>query len=111
MRFHKAMCIALLAGGLVFAGQGTTPKPDRIEERAANVDGVYGTIKKVTLGKEIVIAVDNAPDKTYNLADPKQAVSVAEGLAIGDKVKVVESRKKDGKTIQIVRDVRDRQQK
>ena len=79
---------ALLLGSAVFAGaqesQRPTPQPGAIDTKAAeknkNTDAVYGRIKTVTSGDKIVIAVDNAPDKTYNLRDSKVTVRVAEGL-------------------------------
>lgn len=66
----------------------------------------YGRIKDVKAGQKIVIAIDGAPDKTYNLADAQKAIKVAEDLAVGDPVKVVESGKKGAKSVQIVRDIR-----
>src|SRR5262245_40763055 len=65
---------------------------------------VYGRIKELKGGQKIVIQVDNALDKTYNLADKNRSIKIAEDLAIGDPVKVMES--KETKDVQIVRDVR-----
>ena len=104
---------ALMLSGAVFAGaqdaQSPTPQPDKIDTKAVdsnkNTDAVYGRIKNVTTGQKIVIEVDKGRDKTYNLADPKVAVRVAEGLAVGDPVKVLESKTKGNRAVDIVRNV------
>ena len=103
----------LILGSAVFAGaqesQRPTPQPGAIDTKAAeknkNTDAVYGRIKTVTTGDKIVIAVDNAPDKTYNLRDPKVTVRVAEGLEAGAPVKVLESEVKGNRSVDIVRNV------
>src|SRR4051794_14955656 len=111
MRIYPALSSLALAAGLC-AGQqaqtsNPTPKPDQVAAQAANDAGaVYGTIKDVKAGQKIVIDVDKGKDRTYNLASTRTGVTVAEGLAVGDKVKIVESGKKGSKTVQIVRDVR-----
>jgi hypothetical protein len=87
------------------------PHPDEVlkvaTEKNENVDLVYGRIKELKGGQKIVIEIDNAPDKTYNLADKDRTIKVAESLAIGDFVKIMES--KEGKGVQIVRDVKAEQ--
>ena len=101
----------LMLGSAVFAGaqesQRPTPKPGEVDTKAAeknkNTDAVYGRIKTVTTGDKIVIAVDNAPDKTYSLRDPKVTVRVAEGLAVGAPVKVLEAEVKGNRSVDIVR--------
>lgn len=109
--------IAMIAGLILTSGfvvtaqetQNPTPRPDQIDttrpEKATEVEAVHGKIKEVRAGEKIVIDVDNAPDKTYNLADEKRTVRVAEGLAIGDPVKVLESDVEGNKAVEIVRDV------
>jgi hypothetical protein len=99
------MAAAVLATGLCFAQQGPPPQPAQVAAEAANVKGVTGTIKEVKDKDKIVISVDKGKDRTISLADPKMKVDVAEGLAVGDKVKIIESGKKNSKTVQIVRDV------
>jgi hypothetical protein len=102
-----------MLSGAVFAGaqeaQNPTPQPDKIDTKAVdsnkNTDAVYGRIKNVTTGQKIVIDVDKGRDKTYNLADPKVTVRVAEGLAVGDPVKVLESKTKGNRAVDIVRNV------
>lgn len=108
MKLSQTICAAVLATALVFAQQGPTPQPGQVEAQAANVQGVYGKIKDVKEGDKIVVDVENGKDRSYSLAtDPKTTVSVAEGLAIGDKVKIIESKQKGRKSVQIVRDVRE----
>jgi hypothetical protein len=80
---------------------------DQTQSRSRKESGAtYGKIKEVKAGDKIVIAIDGAPDKTYSLADAKRTITVAEGLAIGDPVKVLETDNKDAKSVQIVRDAR-----
>jgi hypothetical protein len=111
---HQVFTVSLLAAGLCIGQQqGQTPNPtptpqEVTAEAAQNNDGaVFGTIKDVKAGQKIVVDVDKGRDRTYNLADPKRTVTLAEGLAVGDKVKIIESGKKDNKSVQIVRDVRN----
>jgi hypothetical protein len=101
----------LIASSLAAPAQQTKspdPKPDEVlkaaTEKSDDVELVYGRIKELKGGQRIVIQVDNAPDKTYNLADKDRTITVADALAIGDRVKVLES--KETKGVQIVRDVK-----
>jgi hypothetical protein len=114
MRIHQAFAASVLAAGLCIAQQqgqtsNPTPTPHGVAAEAAqNDDGaIFGTIKDVKAGQKIVIDVEKGRDRTYDLADPKRTVTVAEGLATGDKVKIIESGRKDNKSVQIVRDVRN----
>jgi hypothetical protein len=115
MRISQALAASIVTVGLCVAQQGqqgqasnSTPTPEQVTAQAANSDdgAVFGTIKDVKAGQKIVVDVDKGRDRTYNLADAKMTVTVADGLAVGDKVKVIESGKKDSKTVQIVRDIR-----
>jgi hypothetical protein len=54
-------------------------------------------------GGRIVIDVDNAIDKSFELADNDPRVNVAAGLKVGDPVKVTEREVNDKKTVQIVK--------
>jgi hypothetical protein len=108
MRIHQALCVAVLAAGFCSGQQNPTPQPDQVAAAAANDAGaVYGTIKDVKAGQKIVIDVEKGKDRTYNLASPRTAVTVSDDLAVGDKVKILESGKKGSKTVQIVRDIRN----
>jgi hypothetical protein len=91
--------------------QQPTPKPGQIdstrpEKANDDTEAVYGRIKDVKAGERIVVQVNNAPDKTYNLNDAKKTVRLAEGLAVGDRVKVLESEVKGNHSVQIERDTR-----
>jgi hypothetical protein len=107
MRIHQAILAAAATVGLCLAQQAPTPRPDEVKQDAANVKGVFGAIKDIKKGNKVVISVDNGKDRTYSLTDAKVTVSLAEDLAVGDKVKVIESATRGGKSVQIVRDVRD----
>ena len=106
-----ALMSLLVAGSLSIPAQqakSPNPQPDEVlsakTEKSADVNLVYGRIKDLKGGEKIVIQVDNAPDKTYNLADKDKTITVADALAVGDRVKVMES--KETKGVQIVRDVK-----
>jgi hypothetical protein len=62
-----------------------SPRADR-----ADHDATYGRVKEFTAGQKIVIDVDNAPDKTYDLSDKNTAFKLEKGLKVGDPVKVTE---------------------
>ena len=110
---HFQLLSALVLSSAVFLGaqeaQSPTPTPDKIDTKAVdenkNTDAIYGKIKNVTTGQKIVIDVDKGRDKTYNLADPKVTIRVAEGLAVGDSVKVLENKTKGNRSVDIVRNV------
>lgn len=106
-----ALLTVLLAGSLAAPAQQSKspgPQPDEVlkagTEKSADVEIVYGRIKELKGGQKIVVQIDNAVDKTYNLADKDRTITVAEALSIGDRVKVLES--KESKGVQIVRDVK-----
>lgn len=109
---HVALLSALILANTFVAGaqepQGPTPTPGQIDTKAVdeadkNTDVVYGTIKNITGGQKIVIDVDKGRDKTYSLADKKALVRVADGLVVGDPVKVLEAKVKGNRTVDIVR--------
>jgi hypothetical protein len=111
MRILPGIAACFLAGMLSAAPQDTqkpTPHPDKLDEsaerKAQESGAIFGKIKGIEAGQKIVIEVDKGKDRTYNLADPKRSVNVAEDLAVGDRVKVLES---ENKSVQIVRAVTD----
>ena len=53
-------------------------------------DVTYGRVKEFTAGQKIVIDVDNAPDKDYDLTDKNTAFKLQKGLKVGDPVKITE---------------------
>jgi hypothetical protein len=98
--FYKFRCSLAL---LVLTGCGLMAQtPETRAERAAentkarakaaasDKDVTYGRIKELTPGQKVVINVDNAPDKSFDLSDKDVAVKLAKGLKVGDPVKVQE---------------------
>jgi hypothetical protein len=108
-RVLAVLALALTAS-LSAPAQQATPTPAQPEPPSAeqpdtsskDINVIYGRIKEVKAGQKIVIQVDNARDKTYNLADKERAIKISDDLAIGDPVKVLEA--KGTKAVHIVRD-------
>lgn len=86
--------------------QSPTPQPGRTERSREDADATYGRIKEITRGQKIVIHVENALDKSYDLKDEDTVVRISDDLAVGDPVKVTESEEDGKKSVQIVRDTR-----
>jgi hypothetical protein len=91
--------ILLLSCGTAVFGQTPAHKDHTDETKsakahakaaAADTDATYGRIKELTAGQKVVIDVDNAPDKEFELASKDVAVKMGKGLKVGDPVKVVE---------------------
>jgi hypothetical protein len=87
----------LLTSGSALLAQ--TPKADtdhsanakaKTKEAVSNQAETHGRIKELTAGQKIVINVDNAPDKTFELNDKDVTVKLAKGLKVGDPVAVNE---------------------
>lgn len=72
-------------------------------ERAVTGDPTYGRVKEFSAGKKLVIDINNAPDKSYDLAKETNVV-VAPGLKVGDPVKISESEVAGKKTVNIAMD-------
>ena len=97
----------LILGASALFAQVTTPAAERehtgtktkakVKAAAADVDASYGRIKELTAGQKVVIDIDNAVDKTFDLSDKALSVKLAKGLKVGDPVKVNE-REVAGKT-------------
>jgi hypothetical protein len=64
---------------------------------------MLGKVQSIKPGREITIIVDDGGNKTYNLADTKRSTTVAEDLAVGDRVLLLESKEEIG-PVRIVRD-------
>lgn len=62
----------------------------RAKAAVTDHDVTYGRIKELTAGQKVVINVDNAPDKTFELDDKDLAVKLGKGLKVGDPVKIQE---------------------
>ncbi len=65
-------------------------------------DVTYGRIKELTPGQKVVIDVDNAVDKSYDLTDKDTRVNLAANLKVGDPVKITERHVNGHKSVQIV---------
>ena len=63
----------------------------------------YGRIKEFNVAQKVVIDVDDAIDKTFNLAGRDSVVNMAAGLKVGDPVMVTERDVNGKKTVQIVK--------
>jgi hypothetical protein len=113
MRKHlntALLCGLLLGGTAALSAQApqnspeTTPRantPQQSAERTTtDKDATYGRVKEFTAGQKLVIDVDNAPDKSYDLAKDKDVV-MAPGLKVGDPVKITESDVNGKKTVNI----------
>jgi hypothetical protein len=85
----------LLTAGTSLLAQATAPD-DKSATRAragttkTDTDVTYGSIKELTAGQKVVVDVDNAPDKTFDLNDKSVTVKLGKGLKIGDPVMVTE---------------------
>ena len=89
--------LLLTTGGALFtcAAQTTaehTAAKAKAKAKAAvsDKDVTYGRIKELTAGQKVVINIDNAPDKSFDLSDKDVAVKLGKGLKVGDPVKVQE---------------------
>ena len=72
---------AVLAFAPYFVATAQTPvPPPSSAERTAQTDGAHGRVKEFTAGQKIVIAVDNAPDKSYDLTDKDMTFKVPPDL-------------------------------
>lgn len=96
---------ALLTTGAAFARdekQGQAPGHTATENRKADV--TYGRVKELTAGQKVVIDVDNAMDKSYDMTDKDLSMKMASGLKVGDPVKITEMDRNGKKMVSIVRD-------
>lgn len=75
--------------------EGTTKA--KVKAAVSDADVTYGRVKELTPGQKVVIDVDDAVDKTFDLSDKDVAVKLGKGLKVGDPVKVNE-REVAGKT-------------
>jgi hypothetical protein len=90
--------LLLTGGSALFAQAPQTPTDRdatattkaRAKDAVSDADVTYGRIKELTAGQKVVINVDNAPDKTFDLADKDLSVKLPKGLKVGDTVKINE---------------------
>jgi hypothetical protein len=91
---HLATAAVLLISWGAFGAQ--TPSgaianfADNDKSMKGKPDVTYGRVKEITAGQKVVIDVDNAMDKSFDLTDKDVAVKLAPGLKVGDPVKVTE---------------------
>jgi hypothetical protein len=105
MRYSTLAFGLILACGLPAAAQ---QQPDRSTEEnrkrtADDVKVIYGKLKEVTKGSKVVVQLEQSPDRTFDLKDKDTSVNIAEGLAVGDHVKVSESKKNGRHHVEIAR--------
>jgi len=96
---RKTVLIEKHTGGNVQHGDPRSSRADRVD---ADADVTYGRIKEFQGGR-ILIDVDNAPDKEFEVADTDRRVNIAGGLKVGDPIKVTEREVNGKKTVQIVK--------
>jgi ribosomal protein L21E len=95
---HIATTSLLLSGATALFGQATTPPADahktetraRTDAKKTDTDVTYGRIKEFTAGQKVVVDIDNAVDKSFDLTDKDLTVKMGKGLKVGDPVKVTE---------------------
>jgi hypothetical protein len=108
MKLGPVLTATFILGTTSLFGQATTPQTEhpkastraRAEAKVTDMDATYGRVKEFTAGQKIVIDVDNAVDKSFDLNDKDLKVTMAKGLKVGDPVKVVEHEKL-GKTVSV----------
>jgi len=101
--------VIALAAVLSLPALAQTPPPVPAPGAApgATHDATYGRVKELAAGQKIVIDVDNAPDKNYDLKDKDTTFKLAKGLKVGDPVKITEhDMAGQKKTIEIAKDTR-----
>jgi len=80
---------ALVAGPSLYGQENATTRA-RTDSKKTDTAVSYGRVKELTAGQKIVIDVDNAVDKSFDLADKDLKVTLGKGLKVGDPVKVTE---------------------
>jgi hypothetical protein len=63
----------------------------------------YGRVKEFTAGEKLVIDIDNALDKHYDLTETNTTYKVAKDLKVGDTVMITEKEVAGKKTIEVVK--------
>jgi hypothetical protein len=89
-----ALALIISGTGPLFGQKTANEQVEGAKSKAkaavSDKDATYGRIKELTAGQKVVIDVDNAVDKTFDLTDKDVTVKMAKGLKVGDPVKVVE---------------------
>ena len=102
MRTKVIAAVLAFAPYFVVSAQ-TPPPPTSSADRTAQTDGTHGKVKEFTAGQKLVIAVDNAPDKSFDLTDRDMNVKVPQDLKVGDAVQIAEKGSGRSKTIEIAK--------
>jgi hypothetical protein len=87
------MITLLLTGASALVAQAPSAAmnfKDAEKTTKSKPDVTYGRVKELTAGQKVVIDVDNAPDKSFDLNDKDVSVRLASGLKVGDPVRVTE---------------------
>jgi hypothetical protein len=99
--FATALSLALLGGSAAFAQEAPSEKSTEKKVTTANgtakssVHTVVGTVKEFEAGKKIKVLVGKKT-RSFALDAKTVATSVDPSVAVGTKVKVVESKNADG---------------
>jgi hypothetical protein len=77
----------LLTAATAAFGQATPPPADKQAETRAraetkDADVTYGRVKELTAGQKVVIDIDNAPDKSFDLTNKDLTVKLAKDLKV-----------------------------
>lgn len=96
-----------LAGSLALSAQEpdrprATPQGQADRQEPGSV--TYARVKELSAGKKVVLDVDNAVDKSFDLADKDINVQLPKDLKVGDPVKVTEQNMNGKKTVNIALD-------
>ena len=79
-------------------GQVSPPATSGTQVKDTKTGISYGRVKEFTAGQKLVIDIDNAVDKTFDLTNKDLTVNTYKGLKVGDPVMVDESKSTLGKT-------------
>src|ERR1700741_3348746 len=107
--FRTVIATGVLATGTLLVAQDKgqpqgQPQGQGQAERTAKSETTLAHVKEFDVGKKIVLDVENAIDKSYDLTKPDPDVKVAAGLKVGDAVKVTEQEIGGKKTVEIALD-------
>lgn len=103
----RLIMAGLLVGDTLLMGQDNNRARTENQgqaDRTANPDVTYARIKEFNAGKKLVLDVDNAIDKSFDLTKSDPAVNVPAGLKVGEPVKVTECIVNGKKSVDIAMD-------
>ncbi|HMM35030.1 MAG TPA: hypothetical protein PKA62_09895 [Thermoanaerobaculia bacterium] len=95
LAFLLLLCVAsraaLAAGGAAGASAPSPPARSSVEKTAE------GQVTELAAGSHVTLRTDDGATLTFRLDEPGLDSKVAPGVAVGSRVRVVESRLPDGK--------------